>query len=81
MFIPLVAGLDGGAARWGRFLYYLNRHIEYDGERHGPISKALLARICGDDERLWDEARETVRQALEARIALWDGLYRTLRSR
>ena len=61
-------------ARWGRFLYYLNRHIEADGERHGPMALALLERLCGDDARLWSEAKETARESLDARLALWDAI-------
>lgn len=72
MFTALVRELarrDGG---WRLFRWYLERHIEVDGERHGPISHALLQRICGDDARLWREAGETAIDALEARVALWD---------
>jgi hypothetical protein len=68
-------------AQWSGFLDYLHRHIEYDGERHGPLSHALLARLCGDDRRLWREAQETARQAMEARVALWDALSAELTAR
>ncbi len=60
--------------RWSRFLYYLERHIEVDGDQHGPLAHRLLARLCGDDAQKWREAGEAARQALEARIRLWDAL-------
>jgi hypothetical protein len=64
--------------QWTRFLYYLNRHIEVDGERHGPISHALLGRICGDDEKKWQEASAAAVRALQARLTLWDCLTQEL---
>jgi hypothetical protein len=75
MFTRLVQSLaDTAPDEWSKFLFYLNRHIEIDGERHGPISHALLSRVCGSDPRLWREAEESVRQALAARLGLWDGI-------
>jgi hypothetical protein len=75
MFSRVVKGLaEHAPAQWSKFQFYLNRHIEIDGERHGPISHALLNRVCGKDPRLWQEAEESVRQALAARLALWDGI-------
>ncbi|MGB0712921.1 MAG: DUF3050 domain-containing protein [Gammaproteobacteria bacterium] len=77
MFTQLVRQLaDEAPERWGRFLWYLDRHIEADGERHGPISHRLLARTCGDDAEKWAEAGETARAVVEARIALWDEILR-----
>jgi hypothetical protein len=58
--------------RWSVFLCYLDRHIEHDGDRHGPMSRSLVQRLCGSDGRLWSEAEETARTCLKARIALWD---------
>jgi hypothetical protein len=75
MFTRVVQNLaEAAPAEWSKFLFYLNRHIEIDGERHGPISHALLSKVCGDDEHLWREAEESVRRALGARLALWDGI-------
>jgi hypothetical protein len=65
-------------AAWGTFRFYLERHITTDADRHGPQARALLARYCGNDERLWAEARATARVSLEARLRLWDTLAATL---
>jgi Protein of unknown function (DUF3050) len=73
MFQQMVASLAGGpGGNWELFLLYLNRHIEHDGERHGPLSRALVARLCGQDDRLWREAEQTARASIRARLDLWD---------
>ncbi|MGD8483646.1 MAG: DUF3050 domain-containing protein [Thioalkalispiraceae bacterium] len=81
MFTELVASLaEQAPGKWDKFLYYLNRHIEVDGERHGPISHALLARVCGDDQQRWREAEIAAREALQARIHMWDAILAQLDS-
>lgn len=51
---------------------YLARHIELDGDEHGPQAESLLARICGDDPEKIAEAQEAATLSLELRMALWD---------
>lgn len=60
------------------FSYYLHRHIEIDGEDHGPMAQKLLELLCGEDELKWKEAIECAVEALEHRIVLWDGVLRQL---
>ena len=61
------SGLDG-------FRYYLDRHIELDGDDHGPMAERLVENLCGDDPARWDAAEAAAVAALEARLALWDGI-------
>jgi hypothetical protein len=61
-----------------RLRYYLSRHIEVDGDSHGPKAKMLLTSLCGDDPQKWAEANATACRALHARIALWDGVVREI---
>ncbi|WP_254507497.1 DUF3050 domain-containing protein [Anatilimnocola floriformis] len=61
-----------------RFQYYLARHIELDGDHHGPLSIRLTTTICGDDEGNWQRAEQAAVQSLEARLALWDGMLAAL---
>ncbi|MCH2180430.1 MAG: DUF3050 domain-containing protein [Mariniblastus sp.] len=56
------------------FEYYLNRHIELDGETHGPMAALLLTSLCGQDEAKWNRAGEAARKTLLQRISLWDGI-------
>ncbi len=53
---------------------YLERHVHLDGEAHGPMSRALLVRLCGASRQRWEEAAEGAERALRARHALWRGV-------
>jgi len=53
---------------------YLERHIELDGDHHGPMGERLLRVLCGSDDRKWEEAFAAAQSALEVRVALWDGV-------
>ncbi len=56
------------------FLYYMERHIEVDGDHHSNLAYEMTAELCGGDNTKWAEATEAVKEALTARIALWDGI-------
>jgi hypothetical protein len=75
MFRGLVVRLAAeDPARWGRFRFYLERHIEHDDEHHAPVCRRIVARLCGSDATAWAEARAAARECLAARIALWDSI-------
>ena len=56
------------------FKYYFDRHIELDEDEHGPMALELIVALCGDDEQKWKEVEACSREALEKRLALWDGI-------
>ena len=75
MFIEIVGkAAKKNATNYPRFMYYLNRHIEIDGDEHGPLSLKMVSELCGEDALKWQEATEVSQKALAVRIALWDAI-------
>jgi hemoglobin-like flavoprotein len=75
MFRALAAELGARpGADLSPLLYYLERHVEVDGDEHGPRAEALLGRLIGGDARRVGEARAVALAALSARRALWDAI-------
>ena len=74
MFRSLVSSLASRDTAWARFHWYLERHIEADDEKHAPVCRRIMARLCGDDPAKWAEASRVARECIEARIALWDAI-------
>ena len=60
--------------------WYLDRHIEVDGEEHGPMALSMITQLCGSNPLKWQEAASAAKQALEARIALWDSIHAALKN-
>jgi hypothetical protein len=79
MFQQLVRDLRRNFQKVDLFEYYLNRHIEMDGDSHGPLALQMVEELCGFDDVKWQEAAAAAQAALEARIALWDGILARIR--
>jgi hypothetical protein len=69
-----IVGIADPTGRLEYFKDYLARHIEVDADEHTPMAMRMLIDLCGEDRGKWDECARTVRSALEARVALWDGI-------
>jgi hypothetical protein len=80
MFKKLLALWSGGAAAVPNFAFYLERHIELDGESHGPWAQEMLMSLAGQDEDQWMVATDAARRAITSRIRLWDNVVAHLRN-
>ena len=80
MFREIVRDLRHGFEGLAVFEYYLERHIEVDGESHGPMALAMLEELCADDGTRWAEAANAAKSALAARLRLWDAIRARLES-
>lgn len=74
MFQRLLDDWGIGIEQAPTFRYYLERHIEVDSEDHGPAAEKLLARLVDGDSQREEEVYSTAIEAVQSRIALWDGL-------
>ena len=72
---------DALAGRLTRLRWYLDRHIEVDGEEHGPMALQMVRELCGTDPVKWHEAEAAATVALEARLAFWDGILTRIEAR
>ena len=69
------------AGRLETFVWYLQRHIEVDGEEHGPMALRMIAELCGTDDTRWHEAESAAIAAIESRLRLWDGIFAKVQAR
>jgi hypothetical protein len=61
-----------------KFHYYLERHVEIDGEEHGPASIELVESLCEDDPVKIHEAEQAALQALRWRYEFWTDVQNVL---
>jgi len=69
--------VDAGSAP--TFVYYLKRHIELDGDSHGPAAEQLIDELLQDDIVMRGELTSAALNAVQQRLALWDALAEQLR--
>lgn len=72
MFMEIVGNLKKQfPEELGLFAYYLERHIEVDGDLHGHLAERMVELLCGEDSVKWKSATVLSEKALRARIELW----------
>lgn len=79
MFIQIVRELSAEHPEKLNILkYYLERHIEVDGDEHSILGKQMVEMLCGDDLSKWNAATAASVKGLEMRYILWNGIMEDL---
>jgi hypothetical protein len=62
------------------FIYYIDRHIELDGDSHGPMGRELLEHLVANAPDKNQRALRAACSSIKARIDLWNGTLSKLRN-
>lgn len=72
MFKRILRQLNISSVNAPKFYYYLQRHIEIDGEDHGPKAENLIEYFCDNDPLKALEAEKAAIDAINARIRFFN---------
>jgi hypothetical protein len=72
MFDGVLKDLQEQSSQYPSLIYYLERHIELDGDEHSILAKKCLDILCDSDEVKIKEALKAGLKSLELREELWD---------
>jgi hypothetical protein len=66
--------------RLRHFIYYIDRHIELDGDSHGPKGRELIDDLVANVPDRQARALRAACRSINARIGLWNGTLSKLRA-
>ena len=66
--------------RLHHFIYYTDRHIELDGDSHGPKGRELLEDLVMNSPHARERALRAACRSIKARVELWNGTLNKLRN-
>jgi len=78
MFKSLLEGWKIDPSDAPTFVYYLDRHIQLDGEEHGPMASKIVDMIVEERGYSYQRVLDSAKDAIDARIELWNGLEQRL---
>lgn len=58
-----------------KFIYYFQRHIELDGDEHGPLALKMIEDLGQGDDQKWFDMQSVSKLTIQKRIDLWDAIY------
>lgn len=77
MFQRLLESFEASGMQVPRLSFYIRRHIELDGDQHGPLTRQMVRTVCQTEQEI-HSAIQSARRALELRIELWDGVVQSM---
>jgi hypothetical protein len=83
MFIQIIKQSNKSDSKnnFPKLTYYLERHIELDGDEHGPLSLLMITELCGESDKKWKDVLDTAKQALKLRLSLWDEIAKEIKTK
>lgn len=63
------------------FVYYLERHIEVDGDHHSILAQQMTNELIDNSIELEQEALQFVVSSLRARVTLWDSIHAQIQNK
>lgn len=77
MFQRLLQTFEASGMQVPVLSYYIRRHIELDGDHHGPLTRRMVNSVCQTPDAI-RSAIAAASVSIQRRIELWDGVLAAL---